>query len=33
MELNAKKCSEVIMDVRKNKTVIPPAFSSFWDFG
>ena len=24
MELNAKKCSEVIVDFRKNKTVIPP---------
>ena len=24
MELNAKKCSEVIMDFRKNKIVIPP---------
>ena len=24
MELNTKKCSEVIVDFRKNKTVIPP---------
>ena len=24
MELNAKKCSEVIVDFRKNQTVIPP---------
>ena len=24
MELNAKKCSEVIVDFRKKKTVIPP---------
>ena len=24
MELNAKKCNEMIVDFRKNKTVIPP---------
>ena len=33
MELNAKKCNEMIVDFRKNKTVYPPSMHWLTAYG